>query len=79
MVSFLLLFSFPEADSGTVSSYSLSFCLPTSNTTNLKLDSQLKQQAEYQKPTASGGGSDSGNTPEPNPDGNGGEAPDPGE
>lgn len=49
------------------------------STTNLKLDSQLKQQAEYQKPTASGGGSDSGNTPEPNPDGNGGEAPDPGE
>ena len=29
------------------------------STTNLKLDSQLKQQAEYQKPTASGGGSDS--------------------
>ena len=33
MVSFLLLFSFPKADSGTVSSYSLSFYLPTSNST----------------------------------------------
>ena len=49
------------------------------STTNLKLDSQLKQQAEYQKPTASGGGSDSGNTPDTNPDDNGGEAPDPAE
>ena len=49
------------------------------STTNLKLDSQLRQQAEYQKPTTSGGGgsgSDSGNTPEPNPD-DGGETPDP--
>ena len=43
---------------------------------NLKLDSQLKQQAEYQKPTTAGGGSDSGDTPDPKPDG-GGEAPDP--
>ena len=33
------------------------------STTNLKLDSQLKQQAEYQKPTTpGGGGSGSGNT-----------------
>ena len=32
------------------------------STTNLKLDSQLKQQAEYQKPTTAGGGSDSGDT-----------------
>ena len=32
------------------------------STTNLKLDSQLKQQAEYQKPTTPGGGSGSGNT-----------------
>ena len=49
------------------------------STTNLKLDSQLRQQAEYQKPTTSGGGgsgSDSGNTPDPNPD-DGGETPDP--
>ena len=46
------------------------------STTNLKLDSQLKQQAEYQKPTTPGGGSDSGNTPNPNPGGSG-EAPDP--
>ena len=46
------------------------------STTNLKLDSQLKQQAEYQKPTTAGGGSDSGDTPDPKPDG-GGEAPDP--
>ena len=30
------------------------------STNNLKLDSQLKQQAEYQKPTTAGGGSDSG-------------------
>ena len=29
------------------------------STTNLKLDSQLKQQAEYQKPTTPGGDSDS--------------------
>jgi len=36
----------------------------------------LKQQAEYQKPTTPGGGSDSGNTPNPNPGGSG-EAPDP--
>ncbi|MBS5638806.1 MAG: DNA-binding protein, partial [Bacteroides sp.] len=41
-----------------------------------KLDSQLKQQAEYQKPTTPGGDSDSGNTPNPNPGGSG-EAPDP--
>lgn len=47
------------------------------STTNLKLDSQLKQQSEYQKPTGAGGGSDSGNTPKPDPDGGGGEAPDP--
>ena len=49
------------------------------STTNLKLDSQLRQQAEYQRPSTSGGnnsGSDSGNTPDPNPD-NGGETPDP--
>ncbi len=46
------------------------------STTNLKLDSQLKQQAEYQKPTTAGGGSDSGDTSDPKPDG-GGEAPDP--
>ena len=46
------------------------------STTNLKLDSQLKQQAEYQKPTTAGGGSDSGDNPDPKPDG-GGEAPDP--
>ena len=47
------------------------------STTNLKLDSQLRQQAEYQKPTTSGGGgSGSGNTPDPNPD-DGGETPDP--
>ncbi len=46
------------------------------STTNLKLDSQLKQQAEYQKPTTPGGDSDSGNTPNPNPGGSG-EAPDP--
>lgn len=44
------------------------------STTNLKLDSQLKQQAEYQKPTTEGGGS--GNTPNPNP-GGGGVTPDP--
>lgn len=49
------------------------------STTNLKLESQLKQQGEYQKPgTSEGGGSDSGNTPDPNPDGGGeGETPDP--
>jgi hypothetical protein len=46
------------------------------STTNLKLDSQLKQQTEYQKPTTAGGGSDSGDNPDPKPDG-GGEAPDP--
>ena len=46
------------------------------STTNLKLDSQLKQQAEYQRPTTPGGDSDSGNTPNPNPGGSG-EAPDP--
>ncbi|MDE6988252.1 MAG: DNA-binding protein, partial [Bacteroides acidifaciens] len=47
------------------------------STTKLKLDSQLRQQAEYQKPTTSGGnGSGSGNTPDPNPDGDG-ETPDP--
>ena len=46
------------------------------STTNLKLDSQLKQQAEYQKPTTPSGDSDSGNTPNPNPGGSG-EAPDP--
>ena len=46
------------------------------STNNLKLDSQLKQQAEYQKPTTAGGGSDSGDNPDPKPDG-GGEAPDP--
>ncbi|MBG9237921.1 DNA-binding protein, partial [Bacteroides thetaiotaomicron] len=47
---------------------------------NLKLDSQLKQQAEYQKPTTpGGGGSGSGNTPDPkpNPDEGDEEAPDP--
>ena len=33
MVLFLPLFSFQEADNGTASSYSLSFCLPTSNST----------------------------------------------
>ena len=44
------------------------------STTNLKLDSQLKQQAEYQKPTTEGCGS--GNTPNPNP-GGGGVTPDP--
>ena len=44
--------------------------------TNLKLNSQLKQQTEYQKPTTAGGGSDSGDNPDPKPDG-GGEAPDP--
>ena len=44
------------------------------STANLKLDSQLKQQAEYQKPAISGG-EDSGNTPDPNPDE--GESPDP--
>lgn len=46
----------------------------------LKLDSQLKQQAEYQKPTTpGGGGSGSGNTPDPkpNPDEGDEEAPDP--
>ena len=50
------------------------------STTNLKLDSQLKQQAEYQKPTTpGGGGSGSGNTPDPkpNPDEGDEEAPDP--
>lgn len=50
------------------------------STTQLKLESQLKQQGEYQKPTTSGsggGGSDSGNTPTPNPDDGGGETPDP--
>ncbi|MFT0230284.1 DNA-binding protein, partial [Bacteroides thetaiotaomicron] len=49
------------------------------STTNLKLDSQLKQQAEYQKPTTLGGGSGSGNTPDPkpNPDEGDEEAPDP--
>ena len=50
------------------------------STTNLKLDSQLKQQAEYQKPTTPGGGdSVSGNTPDPkpNPDEGDEEAPDP--
>ena len=49
------------------------------STTNLKLDSQLKQQAEYQKPTTPGGGSGSGNTPDPkpNPDEGDEEAPDP--
>ena len=41
---------------------------------NLKLDSPLKQQAEYQKPTTEGGGA--GNTPNPNP-GGGGVTPDP--
>ena len=46
------------------------------STTNLKLDSQLKQQAEYQKPGTSGGGSDPDDNPDPKPDG-GGEAPDP--
>ena len=46
------------------------------STTNLKLNSQLKQQAEYQKPTTAGEGSDSGDTPDPKPNG-GGEAPDP--
>ena len=46
------------------------------STNNLKLDSQLKQQAEYQKPTTAGGGSDSDDNPDPKPDG-GGEAPDP--
>ena len=46
------------------------------STNNLKLDSQLKQQAEYQKPTTARGGSDSGDNPDPKPDG-GGEAPDP--
>ena len=46
------------------------------STTNLKLDSQLKQLAEYQKPTTTGSGSDSGDNPDPKPDG-GGEAPDP--
>lgn len=46
------------------------------STNNLKLDSQLKQQAEYQKPGTSGGGSNPGDTPDPKPDG-GGEAPDP--
>lgn len=47
------------------------------STTKLKLDSQLRQQAEYQKPTTSGGGgSGSGDTPDPNPD-DGGETPDP--
>ena len=46
------------------------------STNNLKLDSQLKQQAEYQKPTTAGGGSYSGDNPDPKPDG-GGEAPDP--
>ena len=42
-------------------------------------DSQLKQQAEYQKPTTPGGGSGSGNTPDPkpNPDEGDEEAPDP--
>ena len=44
------------------------------STTNLKLDSQLKQQAEYQKPTTAEGG-DFGNTPNPKPDE--GESPDP--
>ena len=49
------------------------------STTNLKLDSQLKQQAEYQKPTTPGGGSGSSNTPDPkpNPDEGDEEAPDP--
>jgi len=49
------------------------------STTNLKLDSQLKQQTEYQKPTTPGGGSGSGNTPDPkpNPDEGDEEAPDP--
>ena len=37
------------------------------STNNLKLDSQLKQQAEYQKPTTAGGGSDSGDNPDPKP------------
>ena len=44
------------------------------STTNLKLDNQLRQQTEYQKPTTAGGG-DSGNTPNPKPDE--GESPDP--
>ena len=44
------------------------------STTNLKLDSQLKQQAEYQKPTTEG--VCSVNTPNPNPCG-GGVTPDP--
>ena len=50
------------------------------STTNLKLDSQLKQQAEYQKPTTARRRilirvilPD----PKPNPDGGGEEAPDP--
>ena len=38
--------------------------------------SGMKQQTEYQKPTTAGGGSDSGDNPDPKPDG-GGEAPDP--
>lgn len=46
------------------------------STTNLKLNSQLKEQTKYQKPTASGG-SGSGEKPNPNPDEGGGEAPDP--
>ena len=44
------------------------------STTNLKLDSQLKQQTEYQKPTTPGG-EGSGNIPDPKPDE--GESPDP--
>ena len=44
------------------------------STTNLKLDSQLRQQAKYQKPTTAGG-EGSGNTPNPKPDE--GESPDP--
>ncbi len=44
------------------------------STTNLKLDSQLRQQTEYQKPTTPGGG-DSGPPPDPKPDE--GESPDP--
>lgn len=50
------------------------------STTNLKLDSQLKQLAEYQKPTTAGGDSVPDSDPDDNPDqkpDGGGEAPDP--
>ena len=47
------------------------------STNNLKLDSQLKQQAEYQKPGTSGGGTHPDETPDPTPGDGGGEAPDP--